>query len=34
VPDLQLVRVPGASHRIIHERPAFIAAEIDKHLAR
>jgi pimeloyl-ACP methyl ester carboxylesterase len=34
VPDMNLVRVPGASHWIIHERPAFIAAEIDKHLAR
>jgi pimeloyl-ACP methyl ester carboxylesterase len=34
VPDMNLVRVPGASHWIIHERPAFIAAEIDKHLRR
>ena len=34
VPDMTLVRVPGASHWIIHERPAFIAAEIEKHLRR
>jgi pimeloyl-ACP methyl ester carboxylesterase len=34
VPDLHLVRVPGATHWIIHERPAFIAAEIDRHLRR
>ena len=33
VPDLRLVRVPGATHWIIHERPAFIAAEIGKFLA-
>lgn len=33
VPDLRLVRVPGATHWIIHERPKFIAAEINKHLA-
>jgi len=33
VPQMRLVRVPGATHWIIHERPAFIAAEIAKHLA-
>ena len=33
VPDMRLVRVPGATHWIIHERPKFIAAEIEKHLA-
>ena len=33
VPRLRLVRVPGATHWIIHERPAFIAAEIGRHLA-
>ena len=33
IPDMRLVRVPGATHWIIHERPKFIAAEIDKHLA-
>jgi epoxide hydrolase 4 len=33
VPHMRLVRVPGATHWIIHERPKFIAAEIDKHLA-
>jgi pimeloyl-ACP methyl ester carboxylesterase len=32
VPQLHLVRVPGATHWIIHERPHFIAAEIDRHL--
>lgn len=34
LPDLRLVRVPGASHWIIHERPALVAAEIERHLAR
>jgi pimeloyl-ACP methyl ester carboxylesterase len=34
VPDLRVVRVPGATHWIIHERPAFIAAEIERELAR
>jgi pimeloyl-ACP methyl ester carboxylesterase len=29
VPNMQLVRVPRATHWIIHERPAFIAAQID-----
>jgi pimeloyl-ACP methyl ester carboxylesterase len=33
VPQMRLVRVPGATHWIIHERPRFIAAEIDRHLA-
>ena len=33
VPRLRLVRVPGATHWIIHERPAFIAAEVGRHLA-
>jgi pimeloyl-ACP methyl ester carboxylesterase len=33
VPDLRLVRVPGATHWIVHERPKFVAAEIEKHLA-
>ena len=33
VPDLRLVRVPGATHWIIHERPAFVCAEIDRFLA-
>jgi pimeloyl-ACP methyl ester carboxylesterase len=33
VPDMRLVRVPGATHWIIHERPKFIAAEIETHLA-
>ena len=34
VPDLRVVRVPGATHWIVHERPAFIAAEIEGALAR
>ncbi|MGZ8259200.1 MAG: alpha/beta fold hydrolase [Caldimonas sp.] len=34
VPDLRIVRVPGATHWIIHERPAFVAAEIERELAR
>lgn len=33
VPELRLVRVPGATHWIIHERPGFIADEIEAHLA-
>jgi len=34
VPDLRVVRVPGATHWIVHERPAFVAAEIETALAR
>jgi epoxide hydrolase 4 len=33
VPAMRLVRVPGATHWIVHERPRFIAAEIERHLA-
>ncbi len=33
VPVIRLVRVPGATHWIVHERPHFIAAEIERHLA-
>lgn len=33
VPKMRLVRVPGASHWIIHERPAFVAAQIEAMLA-
>ena len=33
IPQLRLVRVPGATHWVIHERPAFIASEIAQHLA-
>ena len=33
VPDMRLVRVPGATHWVIHERPKLIAAEIETHLA-
>jgi epoxide hydrolase 4 len=32
VPNMRLVRVPGATHWIIHERPRFVAAQIDQHL--
>jgi pimeloyl-ACP methyl ester carboxylesterase len=32
VPHLRLVRVPGATHWIVHERPAFIAREIEREL--
>ena len=34
VPDLRVVRVPGASHWIVHERPALVIAEIERELAR
>ena len=34
VPDLRIVRVPGATHWIVHERPAFVGAEIERELAR
>jgi epoxide hydrolase 4 len=33
VPQLRLVRVPGATHWIVHEQPARVAAEIDAALA-
>jgi pimeloyl-ACP methyl ester carboxylesterase len=33
VPVMRLVRVPGATHWIVHERPALIAAEIEAELA-
>lgn len=33
VPQLRLLRVPGATHWIVHERPAWIAAEIERELA-
>jgi pimeloyl-ACP methyl ester carboxylesterase len=29
VPELHLVRVPGASHWIIHERPGFVSEQIE-----
>ncbi len=32
VPNMHLVRVPGATHWIVHERPAFVAAQIDAEL--
>jgi pimeloyl-ACP methyl ester carboxylesterase len=34
VPDLQIVRVPDASHWIVHEQPTLLAEEIEQHLAR
>jgi pimeloyl-ACP methyl ester carboxylesterase len=33
VPSLRLVRVPGATHWIIHERPAFVIREMEAALA-
>lgn len=33
VPDLQVVRVPGATHWIVHERPELVAQEIERALA-
>ncbi len=34
VPAMTLSRVPGATHWIVHERPALVAAEIERALAR
>lgn len=34
VPDLRIVRVPGATHWIVHERPELVIAEIERELAR
>lgn len=33
VPAMRLVRVPGATHWIVHERPELIAAELERELA-
>jgi pimeloyl-ACP methyl ester carboxylesterase len=33
VPAMRLVRVPGATHWIVHEQPELVAAEIEKELA-
>jgi pimeloyl-ACP methyl ester carboxylesterase len=33
VPKLTLTRVPGATHWIVHELPALVAAEIEAALA-
>ncbi|HPM65980.1 MAG TPA: alpha/beta fold hydrolase [Piscinibacter sp.] len=33
VPDMRLVRVPRATHWIIHERPSLVAQEIDRVLS-
>ena len=33
VPQMRLVRVPGASHWIVHEQPDLVAAEIEQFLA-
>jgi len=30
VPDLKIVRVPDASHWIVHEKPGFVASEIER----
>lgn len=34
VPDMRLVRVPEATHWIVHERPAWVAGQIEQALAR
>jgi pimeloyl-ACP methyl ester carboxylesterase len=34
VPDLRIVRVPQATHWIVHERPGLVIAEIERDLAR
>jgi pimeloyl-ACP methyl ester carboxylesterase len=33
VPSLRVVRVPGATHWIVHERPQEIAAQIERELS-
>jgi pimeloyl-ACP methyl ester carboxylesterase len=33
VPNMSLVRVPQATHWIVHERPQWLAGEIERHLA-
>ena len=33
VPKMRLLRVPGATHWIVHERPAWVAAQIEQELA-
>jgi len=33
IPRMRLVRVPGATHWIIHEQPELVAAEIERELA-
>jgi epoxide hydrolase 4 len=33
VPNMTLTRVPGATHWIVHEQPALVAAEIERALA-
>ena len=33
VPDLRLVRVPKASHWIVHERPELVVEEIERALS-
>ena len=34
VPDLTLVRIPGASHWVIHAQPALVTAHLQAFLAR
>jgi epoxide hydrolase 4 len=34
IPDLTLERVPGATHWIVHERPAFVAQRLEAFLER
>jgi pimeloyl-ACP methyl ester carboxylesterase len=33
IPSLRLVRVPGATHWIVHEQPELVAGEIERALA-
>jgi pimeloyl-ACP methyl ester carboxylesterase len=33
IPTLRLVRVPGATHWIVHEQPELVAGEIERALA-
>jgi pimeloyl-ACP methyl ester carboxylesterase len=33
VPQMRLVRLPGATHWVIHERPATVAGEIERELS-
>jgi pimeloyl-ACP methyl ester carboxylesterase len=34
VPKLNITRVPGATHWVVHEQPAFVASEIESFLQR
>lgn len=34
VPKLEIVKIPGATHWMVHERPTFVASEIESFLER